>query len=119
MSLGESLSQLDVFLTSFQKARKKDPPPPVALMIICPDCGKNPPFRNRCPKCGGDSWIPAGPVNGIFEWVKARQWRFVISPPPPAPSREVVPEEAVNDTADTSETKVKDRKRKRRSKRKV
>ena len=96
MSLNEALAELDEFLAVFQKARRKEPPSPVELLIICPDCGKNPPFRNRCPKCGGDSWIPAGPVNGIFEWVKARQWRSVVGSPPepaePSPSRELEPE---------------------------
>jgi hypothetical protein len=82
MALGEALDGLDRFLAGYQQARKTQRPSPVEVLIICPDCGKNPPFRNRCPKCGGDSWIPAGPVSGIFEWVKARQWRRVVGPPP-------------------------------------
>jgi hypothetical protein len=38
-----------------------------ALAIICPDCGRNIAYRNRCPKCGGSSWMPAGHGGGIFE----------------------------------------------------
>ena len=48
-------------------------------MIICPDCGKNIAFRGRCPKCGGNSWIPAGHTGGIFEQMKAQRWREMIS----------------------------------------
>lgn len=32
------------------------------LLIICPDCGKQIAFRNRCPKCCGKSWFPAAAV---------------------------------------------------------
>ena len=74
-SLGRAIEELDALLDELAEARAKSPALPMELMIVCPDCGKNPPFRNRCPKCGGDSWIPAGPVSGIFEWVKARLWR--------------------------------------------
>jgi len=73
--LSEAIAELDALLDALVAVRKKTPRSPIEVMIVCPDCGKNPPFRNRCPKCGGDSWIPAGPVSGIFEWVKARQWR--------------------------------------------
>lgn len=31
-----------------------------SLVIICPDDGKQLAYHNRCPKCGGASWIPAG-----------------------------------------------------------
>lgn len=74
-ALSKAIEELDALLDELVAARRKAPPLPVEVMIVCPDCGKNPPFRNRCPKCGGDSWIPAGPVSGIFEWVKAWQWR--------------------------------------------
>ncbi|MGZ4779355.1 MAG: hypothetical protein ACXV5L_09170 [Thermoanaerobaculia bacterium] len=50
-----------------------------SLVIICPDCGKNIAFRGRCPKCGGNSWIPAGHAGGIFERMKAERWREMIS----------------------------------------
>lgn len=47
-------------------------------MIICPDCGKNIAFRGRCPKCAGNSWIPAGNAGGIFEKMKAQRLRRMI-----------------------------------------
>jgi len=47
-----------------------------SLVIICPDCGKNIAFRGRCPKCGGNSWIPAGHSGGVFEQMKAQRWRM-------------------------------------------
>lgn len=111
MSLAAALESLDDFLADYQKARRKEPPSRIELLIICPDCGKNPPFRNRCPKCGGDSWIPAGPVSGIFEWVKARQWRSVVGPPPRPDERPTLPER--------KEPAVLDRRKARRRKRKA
>ena len=75
MSLAAALAALNEFLEDVEKVRKIETRRPIVVLIICPDCGKNPPFRNRCPKCGGDSWIPAGAVDGIFEWIKARRWR--------------------------------------------
>jgi hypothetical protein len=74
-ALSAAMAELDTLLGELARARAASPALPVGRVIVCPDCGKNPPFRNRCPKCGGDSWIPAGPVSGIFEWVKARHWR--------------------------------------------
>ncbi len=74
-SLAHAIADLGALLDEMAAARATTPALPVDVMIVCPDCGKNPPFRNRCPKCGGDSWIPAGPVSGIFEWVKARRRR--------------------------------------------
>jgi hypothetical protein len=47
-------------------------------VIICPDCGKNIAFRGRCPKCAGNSWIPAGNAGGIFERMKAQRLRRMI-----------------------------------------
>lgn len=29
-------------------------------LIECPDCGVGEAHNNRCPKCGGDSWVPRG-----------------------------------------------------------
>ena len=49
-----------------------------SLVIICPDCGKNIAFRGRCPKCAGNSWIPAGQSGGIFEQMKAQRLRRMI-----------------------------------------
>ncbi len=74
-SLSDAIAALDELLDDLVATRSKAPARAIEVMIVCPDCGKNPPFRNRCPKCGGDSWIPAGIVSGIFEWVKARHWR--------------------------------------------
>jgi len=50
-----------------------------SLVIICPDCGKNIAFRGRCPKCAGNSWIPAGHTGGIFERTKAQRLRKLIA----------------------------------------
>jgi hypothetical protein len=33
--------------------------PPAPLAIICGDDGKQIAFRGKCPKCGGDAWVPA------------------------------------------------------------
>jgi primosomal protein N' len=30
------------------------------FLIECPDCGRQVAFQGRCPKCNGDSWVPAG-----------------------------------------------------------
>lgn len=110
MSLAAALESLDDFLADYQKAKRNEPLSRIELLIICPDCGKNPPFRNRCPKCGGDSWIPAGPVSGIFEWVKARQWRSVVGPPPRPDERPALPQR--------EEPAALDRRKARRRKRK-
>lgn len=49
MSLAAAFEELDDFIAGYQAAMKKAPPVRGGLLIICPDCGKNPPFRNRCP----------------------------------------------------------------------
>jgi len=33
------------------------------IVVICPDDGKFVAFRGRCPKCGGESWVPAGALS--------------------------------------------------------
>lgn len=115
MALDDALQELDTFLAGYQQSRMKDPPAPIELLIICPDCGKNPPFRNRCPKCGGDSWIPAGPVSGIFEWVKARQWRRIVGAPP-SPGERIVPTPGeAPDPGDRRKARRQRRRRKRPS----
>ncbi len=111
MALADSIAQVDAFIAGYQKARKKQSTTRIQLLIICPDCGKNPPFRNRCPKCGGDSWIPASPVNGIFEWVKARQWRNVVGAPSIAPSEPSAPEPQVQLSKDKRKARRQRRKR--------
>jgi hypothetical protein len=111
MSLTTAFEELDAFIAGYQQAMKKAPPTRVALLIICPDCGKNPPFRNRCPKCGGDSWIPAGPVSGIFEWVKARQWRSILGPPPQP--GETAPRSEPDGTSEPDRRKARRQRRRR------
>lgn len=38
------------------------------LVADCPDCGRVVIHKNKCGKCNGDSWLPAGYVNR--QWVK-------------------------------------------------
>ena len=45
------------------------------LMVVCPDCGKGVAHRGRCPKCGGDSWVPAGDLGGYPQRMRIRQIR--------------------------------------------
>ena len=46
-----------------------------AFVIICPDCGQNVAFRGRCPKCGGDSWMPAGHAGGVSARTRVLSWQ--------------------------------------------
>ena len=80
-SLEETFQNLSEFLTSMDEEGEQKFELSHSLVIICPDCGKNIAFRNRCPKCGGDSWIPAGHAGGIFERMKAQRWRATINEP--------------------------------------
>src|SRR2546430_15953861 len=75
MSLEETFSNLATFLNSLDAEGEQKFELSHSLVIICPDCGKNIAFRGRCPKCGGNSWIPAGHAGGIFEQMKAQRWR--------------------------------------------
>lgn len=75
MSLEDTFSNLASFLNSLDAEGEQKFELSHSLVIICPDCGKNIAFRNRCPKCGGNSWIPAGHAGGIFEQMKAQRWR--------------------------------------------
>ena len=79
MSLEETFTNLASFLNSLDAEGEQKFELSHSLVIICPDCGKNIAFRGRCPKCGGNSWIPAGHAGGIFEQVKARRWREMVS----------------------------------------
>jgi hypothetical protein len=74
MSLEEAFSNLSDFLNSLDDEGEQKFELSHSMVIICPDCGKNIAFRNRCPKCGGNSWIPAGHAGGIFERMKAQRW---------------------------------------------
>ena len=78
MSLEETFSNLATFLNSLDAEGEQKFELSHSLVIICPDCGKNIAFRGRCPKCGGNSWIPAGHQGGIFERMKAQRWRTAV-----------------------------------------
>jgi len=75
MSLEDTFSNLASFLNNLDAEGEQKFELSHSLVIICPDCGKNIAFRGRCPKCGGNSWIPAGHSGGIFEQMKAQRWR--------------------------------------------
>lgn len=74
----ESFSNLAAFLNSLDAEGEQKFELSHSLVIICPDCGKNIAFRGRCPKCAGNSWIPAGHTGGIFERMKAQRLRRMI-----------------------------------------
>ena len=75
MSLEEAFQNLSDFLNSLDQEGEQKFELTHSMVIICPDCGKNIAFRNRCPKCGGNSWIPAGHAGGVFERLKAQRWK--------------------------------------------
>ena len=79
MSLDDTFQNLASFLNSLDAEGEQKFELSHSLVIICPDCGKNIAFRGRCPKCGGNSWIPAGHAGGIFEQMKAQRWRQMIN----------------------------------------
>lgn len=81
MSLEETFTNLAAFLNSLDAEGEQKFELSHSLVIICPDCGKNIAFRGRCPKCGGNSWIPAGHAGGIFEQMKAQRWRQMMTEP--------------------------------------
>ncbi len=78
MSLEETFGNLAAFLNSLDAEGEQKFELSHSLVIICPDCGKSIAFRGRCPKCGGNSWIPAGHTGGIFEQMKAQRWRQMM-----------------------------------------
>jgi hypothetical protein len=86
MTHEETFSNLAAFLTSLDEEGEQKFELSHSLVIICPDCGKNIAFRGRCPKCGGNSWIPAGHNGGIFEQLKAQRWRHLIAIDEDSPS---------------------------------
>src|SRR3954469_64999 len=79
MSLEETFSNLATFLNSLDAEGEQKFELSHSLVIICPDDGKNIAFRGRCPKCGGNSWIPAGHSGGIFERMKAQRRHTMIA----------------------------------------
>ena len=78
MPLDETFTNLASFLNSLDAEGEQKFELSHSLVIICPDCGKNIAFRGRCPKCAGNSWIPAGQSGGIFEQMKAQRLRRMI-----------------------------------------
>ncbi len=102
MPLDETFTNLASFLNSLDAEGEQKFELSHSLVIICPDCGKNIAFRGRCPKCAGNSWIPAGHGGGIFERMKAQRLRRMIgsdeedtvtrraAAPPPEPENEPV-----------------------------
>lgn len=79
MSLEETFTNLAAFLNSLDTEGEQKFELAHSLVIICPDDGKNIAFRGRCPKCGGNSWIPAGHSGGIFERMKAQRRRTIAA----------------------------------------
>lgn len=79
MSGEDTFSNLASFLNSLDAEGEQKFELSHSLVIICPDCGKNIAFRGRCPKCGGNSWIPAGHAGGIFERMKAQRFHEMIN----------------------------------------
>ena len=79
MTLEDTFTSLASFLNSLDAEGEQKFELSHSLVIICPDCGKNIAFRGRCPKCGGNSWIPAAHAGGIFERMKAQRWRTMIN----------------------------------------
>lgn len=78
MSFEDTFQNLSGFLNSLDEEGEQKFELSHSLVIICPDCGKNIAFRGRCPKCGGNSWIPAGHAGGIFERMKAQRQRSTM-----------------------------------------
>jgi hypothetical protein len=78
MSEEETFGNLAAFLNSLDAEGEQKFELSHSLVIICPDCGKNIAFRGRCPKCGGNSWIPAGHTGGIFERTRAQRWQKMM-----------------------------------------
>ncbi|MEA2464166.1 MAG: hypothetical protein QOJ98_1913 [Acidobacteriota bacterium] len=118
MPLDETFTNLAAFLNSLDAEGEQKFELSHSLVIICPDCGKNIAFRGRCPKCAGNSWIPAGHANGIFERTKAQRLRRMIADDdvtlrgtsrdiaPEVPALEAPAVEVVEPTVATDETVV-------------
>jgi hypothetical protein len=101
----ETFTNLAAFLNSLDAEGEQKFELSHSLVIICPDCGKNIAFRGRCPKCGGNSWIPAGHHGGIFERMKAERWRTMVAqeddsaPPATRAPRQTTPDSEERDEA--------------------
>lgn len=81
MPLEDTFRNLSEFLNGLDEEGQTRFEMSHSMVIICPDDGKNIAFRNRCPKCGGNSWIPAGHAGGIFEKMKAERMRRQMRAP--------------------------------------
>ena len=102
MSVEETFQNLAAFLNSLDAEGEQKFELSHSLVIICPDCGKNIAFRGRCPKCGGNSWIPAGQSGGIFERMKAQRFQRLIHDDDDTGSmRAAAPTEQAPDADDT------------------
>jgi hypothetical protein len=102
--LEETFTNLAAFLNSLDAEGEQKFELSHSLVIICPDCGKNIAFRGRCPKCAGNSWIPAGHAGGIFERMKAQRLRKMIASPDDTASLKAAPEPESDDTAPNDTT---------------
>ena len=100
MTLEDTFTNLASFLNSLDAEGEQKFELSHSLVIICPDCGKNIAFRGRCPKCGGNSWIPAGHAGGIFEQTRAQRWRQMMRDSDDTGSFKRQAAEAEDDTAE-------------------
>ena len=105
MSLEETFANLSAFLNSLDAEGEQKFELSHSLVIICPDCGKNIAFRGRCPKCGGNSWIPAGHAGGVFERMKAQRGGELMAEAEDEP----VPRRAKGRRDDQQETRGEER----------
>jgi hypothetical protein len=78
MTLEETVGNLATFLNSLDADGEKKFELSHSFVIICPDCGQNVAFRGRCPKCGGDSWIPAGHAGGVVARTRVLRWQKLM-----------------------------------------
>jgi hypothetical protein len=103
--LEETFGNLAAFLNSLDAEGEQKFELSHSLVIICPDCGKNIAFRGRCPKCAGNSWVPAAHAGGIFERMKAQRLRRMINSPDDTANlrRDTLPADAGAQPADVEE----------------
>jgi len=104
MTLEDTFTSLASFLNSLDAEGEQKFELSHSLVIICPDCGKNIAFRGRCPKCGGNSWIPAGHGGGIFERVKAQRWRQSMGDDDDTLTRRAAPADPADETQVSTDT---------------
>jgi hypothetical protein len=78
MTLEETVGTLATFLNSLDAEGEQKFELSHSFVIICPDCGQNVAFRGRCPKCGGDSWIPAGHAGGVVARARVLRWQKLM-----------------------------------------